>query len=79
MTIDKYVRQAVIDKVATGALRVIGVESGMRTLRMDAVDKMKNGLSTLEEINRVTADDDSEVKEARKRYLAKVEEGELKP
>jgi hypothetical protein len=40
---------------------------------------MKNGLSTLEEINRVTADDDSEVKEARKRYLAKVEEGELKP
>ena len=79
MTIDKFVRQAVIDKVATGALRVIGVENGMRTLRMDAVDKMRNGNSTLDEINRVTADDETEVKEARKRYLAKVESGEIKP
>ncbi|HOR06431.1 MAG TPA: ATPase, T2SS/T4P/T4SS family [Candidatus Fermentibacter daniensis] len=79
MTIDKYIRQAVIDKVATGALRVIGVDNGMRTLRMDAIDKLRNGHSTLDEINRVTADDDSEVKEARKRYLEKVEKGELKP
>ncbi len=79
MTIDKYVRQAVIDKVPTGALRVIGVESGMRTLRMDAVDKMRMGHSTLDEINRVTADDDSEIKEARKLYLSRVESGELKP
>lgn len=78
MTIDKYVRQAIIDRSSAGQLRVIGVEAGMRTLRMDAVEKLKQGLTTLEEINRVTADDDPEVKVARKKHLDMVARGEIK-
>ena len=64
LSIDKNVRQAIIDKVTAGQLRVMGVSDGMRTLRMDAVEKLKSGISTLEEVTRVTAEDDPEIKEA---------------
>jgi len=64
LSIDKNVRQAIIDKVTAGQLRVMGVLDGMRTLRMDAVEKLKAGISTLEEVTRVTAEDDPEIKEA---------------
>jgi type IV pilus assembly protein PilB len=64
LSIDKNVRQAIIDKVTAGQLRVMGVADGMRTLRMDAVEKLKAGISTLEEVTRVTAEDDPEIKEA---------------
>jgi len=64
LSIDKNVRQAIIDRVTAGQLRVMGVMDGMRTLRMDAVEKLKAGISTLEEVTRVTAEDDPEVKTA---------------
>jgi len=64
LSIDKNVRQAIIDRVTAGQLRVMGVKNGMRTLRMDAVEKLKDGISTLEEVTRVTAEDDPEVREA---------------
>jgi len=66
LSLDKNIRQAVIDKVPTGTLRTAAVRSGMRTLRMDAVMKLRNGITTLDELTRVTADDDPEVKAARK-------------
>jgi type IV pilus assembly protein PilB len=68
LTLDKHIRQAVIDRVSAGALRVAAVKNGMRTLRMDAIEKLKAGNTTLEELTRVTADDDLEVKNARKAY-----------
>ncbi len=64
LSIDKNIKQAIIEKVTAGQLRVMGVRGGMRTLRMDAVDKMKNGVTTLEEVTRVTAEEDLEVKRA---------------
>lgn len=72
LSIDKNVRQAIIDRVTAGQLRVMGVTNGMRTLRMDAVEKLKAGVSTLEEVTRVTAEDDPEVREAAAELKARV-------
>jgi type IV pilus assembly protein PilB len=62
LAIDKNIKQSIIEKVTAGQLRVLGVKNGMRTLRMDAVAKLKAGITTLEEVTRVTAEDDLEVK-----------------
>jgi general secretion pathway protein E len=64
LSIDKNIKHAIIEKATAGKLRVMGVKGGMRTLRMDAVEKMKSGITTLEEVTRVTAEDDLEVQGA---------------
>jgi len=64
LAIDKNIKQAIIEKATASRIRVMGVRNGMRTLRMDAVDKMKNGVTTLEEVTRVTAEDDLDIKRA---------------
>jgi type II secretory ATPase GspE/PulE/Tfp pilus assembly ATPase PilB-like protein len=79
LTLDKYIKQSVIDRATAGALRAASVEAGMRTLRMNAVDKFLSGLTTLEEINRVTAVDDPEVREALGTHWQRVRKGEIKP
>jgi type II secretory ATPase GspE/PulE/Tfp pilus assembly ATPase PilB-like protein len=68
LTLDKAMKQAIIDRETAAQLRLLAVRSGMRTLRMDAVEKVKNGVTTLEEVVRVTADDDEEVKVAAMNY-----------
>lgn len=49
----------VIDKISSGAtlneLRQAAVGVGMRTLRLDGLDKVKSGITTLDEVYRVTA------------------------
>jgi len=57
LAIDKNIKQSIIEKVTAGQLRVLGVKNGMKTLRMDAVDKMKAGITTLEEVTKVVEDD----------------------
>lgn len=64
LSIDKTVKQSIIDRVTAGELRTMGVRNGMRTLRMDAVEKLKAGITTLEEVIRVTTEDDPEVLKA---------------
>jgi len=68
LTLDKAMKQAIIDRETAGQLRLLAVRSGMRTLRMDAVEKLKHGVTTLDEVVRVTADDDEEVKVAAMNY-----------
>ncbi len=62
LTLDKDLKQAVINRVSATDLRLMAVKGGMRTLRMDAVAKFKMGMITLEEVARVTADDEEDVK-----------------
>jgi type IV pilus assembly protein PilB len=62
LTLDRELKQAVINRVSSTELRLLAVKNGMRTLRMDAVAKFKQGLITLEEVARVTADDEEDVK-----------------
>lgn len=64
LSIDKSIKQSIIDRVTAGELRTMGVENGMRTLRMDAVEKLKAGITTLEEVMRVTTEDEPWVLEA---------------
>ena len=73
LSMTRSLRQAVMDRAPAGRIRALGVNEGMRTLRMDAVDKLRNGITTLSEVTRVTADDEEEVKRARKKYLRKLE------
>jgi type IV pilus assembly protein PilB len=68
LTLDRKLKQAVIDRVSASDLRVLAVKNGMRTLRMDAIDKLKKGMTTLEELTRVTADDEENVKIAAMNY-----------
>jgi type IV pilus assembly protein PilB len=70
LTLDRVLRQAVIDREPAATIRAMAVRAGMRTLRMDAVQKLRAGVTTVEEVMRVTAEDDPEVKTARKQYMA---------
>jgi type IV pilus assembly protein PilB len=63
LPIDKNIKQAIIERVTAGQLRVLGVRNGMRTLRMDAVAKLKAGITTLDEVIKIV-EDDLEVKKA---------------
>jgi len=74
LSVTKNVRQSIINRVTAGQLRVMGVRDGMRTLRMDAVAKMKSGITTLEEVKRVTAEDDPEILEAVTELAAQMRE-----
>ena len=79
LAIDKNIKQSIIEKVTAGKLRVMAVQGGMRTLRMDAVAKLKAGVTTLEEVTRGTAEDDQEilkvVEEIKSRTAHQKEEG----
>jgi len=77
LTLDKTLRQAVIDRLPAATIRAMGVRAGMRTLRMDAVEKFRAGVTSLEEVMRVTAEDDPEVRNARKQYQASAAKSDL--
>ncbi len=68
LTLDRNMKQAVIDRAPATKIRILAVNNGMRTLRMDAVEKLKQGITTLEEVTRVTADDEDDVKIAAMNY-----------
>ncbi len=68
MTLDRELKQAVINRVSASDLRILAVKNGMRTLRMDSVAKLKQGIITLEEVTRRTTDDEENVKIAAMNY-----------
>lgn len=68
LTLDRNMKQAVIDRAPATEIRILAVKNGMRTLRMDAIEKLKQGITTLEEVTRVTADDEDDVKIAAMNY-----------
>ncbi len=68
LTLDRELKQAVINRASSTDLRLLAVKNGMRTLRMDAIEKFKQGLISLEEVARVTADDEEEIKVAAMNY-----------
>ncbi len=74
LSIDKTVKQSIIDRVTAGELRTMGVRNGMRTLRMDAVEKLKAGITTLEEVMRVTTEDEPAVLKAAVEYESSIKQ-----
>jgi type IV pilus assembly protein PilB len=48
-------RQLVLERRSLGEITTVAIEEGMRTMRDDGIEKVREGLTTLAEITRVTA------------------------
>ena len=57
LEISPGIREMIIERESTAAIKKRGVEEGMITLREDGLDKFKTGLTSLEEVLRETATD----------------------
>jgi type IV pilus assembly protein PilB len=55
LTMSDEIRSHVLDRGGLDELRAIAVAQGMRTIRDDGIDKVKEGLTTLSEIARVSS------------------------
>jgi len=56
LVIDEDIRCAIISRSSAAAIREIARRKGMRTLREDAISKVQAGLTTVEEVIRVTTE-----------------------
>lgn len=56
LKVDDDFRNAIIARSSSAKISQIAAAKGMRTLRDDALDKVKNGESTIEEVMRVTTE-----------------------
>lgn len=56
LRMDDDIRAAIISRSSAAAIRQIAIKRGMRTLRQDALDKVKAGQTTIEEVIRVTTE-----------------------
>jgi general secretion pathway protein E len=53
LTFDDNLRAMIVDKASMNDLQAYAVQSGMQTLRQNAINLVSSGLTTLEEIIRV--------------------------
>ncbi len=64
LTINDKIRSQVVQNLSSSVIRNTGVESGMTTLRADGASKFLQGLTSLEEVVRITQDDASILEDA---------------
>lgn len=57
LSIDDKIREMIIDNASVDDIRKYAVSKGMKALREDGMEKYKQGLTTLEEVTRVTAEE----------------------
>ncbi len=57
LLIDDEIRQMILSKMDSGRIKTRSIEKGMRTLRDDGARKVVSGVTTMEEILRVTQED----------------------
>jgi type II secretory ATPase GspE/PulE/Tfp pilus assembly ATPase PilB-like protein len=53
MTVDGEIRQLVLEKASAGIIRQKAVLKGMQVLRDSGLQKVKEGITTIEEVLRV--------------------------
>ena len=58
MPVDDDIRQCIYRRETAGAIKKAALEAGIRTLRMDGLQKVETGQTTLEEVLRVAQSDD---------------------
>ena len=63
LRIDDKMRSHIIKESASTLIKTDAMRDGMKTLRMDGLDKAVEGLTTIEEVLRVTAADNSDILE----------------
>ena len=57
LEIDDELRTLVVKRASSAEIKKLAVQQGMQTLRMNALQKAAQGLTTLEEVLRETAPD----------------------
>jgi type IV pilus assembly protein PilB len=55
MTMSSRLRDMVLDRASSGVIKKLAIEEGMLTLRKDALQKLKRGATTVEEVLKETA------------------------
>jgi general secretion pathway protein E len=61
LTIDDEIRPMITDKIDSQSIRKYAVLRGMKTLRQDGIEKVISGISTLQEVLRVTQKDYADI------------------
>ncbi len=56
LKVDDDIRSSIISRSSAASIRQIASKKGMRTLRDDALEKVKQGITTIEEVLRVTTE-----------------------
>ena len=54
MTVTKEIRELAIERASADRIAAIAIEQGMRTLQQDGIDKVRMGLTSIQEIARIT-------------------------
>ena len=54
MTVSKEIREMVIGRASADQIRDLAIEQGMRPLQRDGIDKFRMGITTIQEVSRVT-------------------------
>jgi type II secretory ATPase GspE/PulE/Tfp pilus assembly ATPase PilB-like protein len=54
--VDELLRKTILESQEADAIAKIAIQNGMRTLREAGLDRVRNGLTTIEEIMRVTSE-----------------------
>jgi type IV pilus assembly protein PilB len=57
LLVDDKIREMIIDRISIDYIKKYAISKGMKTLRDDAMDKYQQGMTTMEEILRVTAEE----------------------
>lgn len=57
LSVDDKIRELIIERRSTEEIKKYAVSKGMKVLREDAMEKYKTGITTMEEVLRVTAED----------------------
>jgi type II secretory ATPase GspE/PulE/Tfp pilus assembly ATPase PilB-like protein len=57
LIVNDYIRKLTMERASAGKIKDAAIENGMRTLRQDGISKVLQGLTTIEEVIRVTTVD----------------------
>lgn len=61
LVIDNEIRPMICDKIDSQRIKMHAISKGMRTLRQDGIEKVLQGITTLEEVLRVTQKDYADI------------------
>ena len=54
MTVSKEIRELAIERASADRIAAVAVEQGMRTLQQDGIDKVRMGITSIQEVARIT-------------------------
>jgi type IV pilus assembly protein PilB len=54
MTVSKEIRELAIERASADRIAAVAVEQGMRTLQEDGIDKVRMGITSIQEVARIT-------------------------